>query len=173
MRTTEERLAALEAENAAVRAENARRPLQARDVPRLQAQVEALAAQVQALQARRAKDSHTSRKPPRRDGLRRKTKSVRHRSGKKPGGQLGHRDETWRLVAIPDAVVEPRPAVCAHGQTPLAAAEVVLRERRQLQPRPPIVRLVVCEHQVRQMRWPPGAHVRPGTFPAQASSRAP
>jgi transposase len=172
MRTTEEHLADLEAENAALRAENARLQLQASDVPRLQAQVEELAAQVQALQARLAKDSHNSSKPPSSDGLRRKTKSLRHRSGKKPGGQLGHRGETLRLVAIPDEVVEHRPAVCAHCQTPLAEAEVVLRERRQVQELPPVVRLVVCEHQVLHVRCPHCAHVSPGTFPAEASSRA-
>ena len=95
-------------------------------------------ARVQELEARLAKDSHNSGKPPTSDGLGRKTKSLRRRSGKKPGGQLGHRGETLHLVATPDAVVEHRPAVCAQCQAPLDdAAEVVLRERRQVQDLPP------------------------------------
>jgi hypothetical protein len=61
---------------------------------------------VQELEARLAKDSHTSGKPASSDGLARKTKSLRRRSGKKPGGQLGHRGETLRLVATPDVVEE-------------------------------------------------------------------
>src|SRR5229473_6882453 len=83
-------------------------------------QIAALVARIQELEARLAKDSHNSSKPPSSDGLARKTKSLRRRSGKKPGGQLGHRGETLRLVGVPDAVVEHRPARCAHFQTPLA-----------------------------------------------------
>ena len=92
-----------------------------------------LQARVEELEARLAKDSHNSSKPPSSDGLARKTKSLRRRSGKKPGGQIGHRGETLRLVATPDTLVEHRPAICAGCQTPLSAeAPVLLRERRQV-----------------------------------------
>src|SRR5215469_1386623 len=64
-------------------------------------QIAALLVRVQELEARLAKDSHNSSKPPSNDGLKRKTKSLRAKSGKKPGGQLGHRGETLRLVATP------------------------------------------------------------------------
>jgi transposase len=87
--TPEERIAELEAENAALRE-----------------QMAALLARVHELEARLAKDSHNSGKPPSSDGVARKTKSLRRRSGKKPGGQLGHRGDTLHLVATPDAVVE-------------------------------------------------------------------
>src|SRR5258708_26066427 len=127
--TPEARIAELEAENATLRE-----------------RVELLAAQVEELQARLAEDSHNSGKPPSSDGLRRKTKSLRKRSGKKAGGQLGHRGETLRLVATPDVVVEHRPAVCATCQASLQGAPVVVRERRQVWDLPP-VRLVVREHQ--------------------------
>src|SRR4051794_31712195 len=112
-----------EDENALLRAENVR----------LREQVETLGALVQELQARLAKDSHNSGKPPSSDGLGRKTRSLRKKSGKKPGGQLGHRGETLRLVATPDEVVEQRPATCVHCLTALSQdAPVVARERRQL-----------------------------------------
>jgi transposase len=148
------RIAELEAENAS-----------------LQEQVEALAAQVQELQARVAKDSHNSGKPPSSDGLGRKTKSLRKRSGKKPGGQLGHRGQTLHLVATPDVVVEHRPAVCAHCQASLEGAAVVLRERRQVHELPPLP-LQVREPQVLQVRCPACAQVSTGTFPAEVPSRA-
>src|SRR5712672_1124540 len=119
----------LEEENAALKAENARLREgyeQAREHLAL------LAARVQELEARLAKDSHNGGKPPSSDGLGRKTKSLRRRSGKKPGGQIGHRGETLRLVATPDAVVEHRPSACATCQAPLDEAAVLLRERRQV-----------------------------------------
>src|SRR5258708_21845002 len=131
--TEQERIAELEAENAQQRE-----------------QIAALSERVRDLEARLSKDSRNSSKPPSTDGLKRqlpKTRSLRRRSGKNPGGQLGHRGETLRLVATPDAVVESRPSVCIGCQTPLGAeAAVVLRERRQVQDLP-VLRLHVTEHQ--------------------------
>jgi transposase len=136
------------------------------------AQNAVLQARVEELEARLAKDSHNSSKPPSSDGLGRKTKSLRRRSGKKPGGQIGHRGATLRLVATPDEVVEHRPAICSGCQTPLGqAAPVVLRERRQIQELPP-VRLVVTEHQALHVRCPACQAVSIGAFPAEAPSRA-
>jgi transposase len=143
-------------------------------VAHLQGQIEDLVARNRELEAQLAqaqRDSHTSSKPPSSDGLRRRTKSLRQPSGKKPGGQLGHRGETLHLVATPDLVVEHRPAVCAHCQTPLADAPVLGRERRQVQELPP-VRLVVTEHQALHLRCPTCQAVTVGTFPAQTPSRA-
>ena len=64
-----------EDENVLLKAENAA----------LREQVSLLVAQVQDLQARLAKDSHNSSKPPSSDGFGRKTMSLRRRSGKKSG----------------------------------------------------------------------------------------
>src|SRR5690242_4645794 len=153
--TREERIAELEAENAALRE-----------------QVTVLVAQVHDLQARLAKDSHNSSKPPSSDGLTHQTMSLRRRSGKEPGGQIGHRGQTLRLVTTPDEVVEHRPAICSGCQTPLGqAAQVVLRERRQVQEVPP-VRLVVTEHQALHVRCLACQTVSVGAFPAVAPSRA-
>ena len=132
----------------------------------------ALHARVQELEGRLAKDSHNSGKPPTSDGLARKTRSLRKRSGKKPGGQIGHHGETLRLVAAPDAVVEHRPGVCTGCQRPLAVdAPVVLRERRQVRELPPL-RLVVQEHQALHVQCPACQVVSVGAFPPDAPSRA-
>src|SRR5262249_42156997 len=93
--TPQDEIAALKAENA-----------------RLREEAEALGALVQELQGRLAKDSHNSGKSPSSDGLGRKTRSPRKKSGKKPGGQVGHRGETLRLAAVADEVIEHRPARC-------------------------------------------------------------
>jgi hypothetical protein len=144
--------------------------LQARYV-QAQEQIAALLARVQDLEARLAKDRHNRGKPPASDELRRKPESLRKQSGRKPGGQLGHRGETLHLVATPDLVLEHRPAVCAHGQTPLDGAPVLGRERRQLHELPP-VRLVVSEHQALHVRCPACDAVGVGAFPPETPSRA-
>ena len=153
-----------EEENVALRTENAA----------LREQVTALLTRVQELEARAAKDSHNSGKPPSTDGLKRRTKSLRKSSGKKAGGQLGHRGETLHLVATADAVVEHRPAVCAACQAALDeedGAAVVGRERRQVQELP-AVRLRVTEHRALRVRCPRCHAVSVGAFPEEAPSRA-
>ena len=131
---------------------------------------------VRELEARLAKDSHNSGKPPSSDGLQRqlpRTRSLRRASGKRTGGQVGHPGETLHLVAEPDAVEEHRPAVCVTCQAALdAEAEVVgVVERRQVYDLPP-VRLRVTEHQALRLRCPTCQQVSDGTFPAEATSRA-
>ena len=164
--TPDERIAELEAENRQQRE-----------------QIAALLERVRDLEARLAKDSHNSSKPPSSDGLKRqlpRTRSLRRKTGKKPGGQLGHRGETLHLVAEPDAIVEHRPTICSTCQTPLEgvegvepgeAATVVGRERRQVQDLPAI-RLRVTEHQALHVRCPACQQVTVGAFPVAAPSRA-
>ena len=162
----QERIAELEAENAALRA-------QVGELGALREQVALLSEQVRTLQSRLAKDSHNSGKPPSSDGLARKTRSLRRQSGKRAGGQLGHRGETLHLVAPAevDAVVEHRPAVCEGCRRPLGAeAPVVGRERRQVLDLPP-VRLRVTEHQALHLQCPACQAVNVGAFPTDAPSR--
>jgi transposase len=143
------------------------------EIAGLRAQIQELVARNQQLQARLAKDSHNSSKPPSSDPLgRKRSRSQRQKSGKKPGGQLGHRGETLRLVATPDEVVEHRPAVCTECQMPVdQTAAVVLFERRQVRDLPPM-RLVVREHRAVHVRCPTCEQISVGSFPAEASSRA-
>src|SRR5579859_7720861 len=113
----DERIAELEAENA-----------------RQREQITALLARVHDLEARLSKNSHNSGKPPSSDGLKRqlpRTRSLRGKSGKKPGGQLGHAGETLHLVAVPDAIVEHHPTVCAacHSPWDTGSADVVADSR--------------------------------------------
>lgn len=102
-----------EKEIAALRAENAQQ----------REQITILQERVRDLEARLAKNSHNSHKPSSSDGLTRqlpRTRSLRHRSGKKPGGQPGHPGATLRLAetGVVDAVVEHRPTVCADISPP-------------------------------------------------------
>src|SRR6201990_924420 len=97
------------------------------DITKLKAQIERLQAEVSdlrghnfQLQRRNAelealvtKDSHNSSRPPSTDpSWAKRTRSLRRPSGKRPGGQAGHRGQTLRLSARPDRVVEHRPREC-------------------------------------------------------------
>jgi transposase len=50
------------------------------------------------------KNSNNSSKPPSSDGFKKKTKSLRTKSGKKPGGQEGHEGSTLCLSNAPDEI---------------------------------------------------------------------
>jgi transposase len=157
----EDRVAALEAENALLRQQNAA----------LQEQLAAALAELQALTGRLAKDSHNSSKPPSSDGLARKTRSLRQRSGRRPGGQPGHRGSTLALVEAPDRVVLHRPAVCVHCQAPLDGGAAERVERRQVQDLPP-VRLEVTEHRAERVRCARCGELTAAPFPAGVEAPA-
>jgi len=122
-------------------------------VEQLQAQLLALTERVVALEARLAKDSHNSHQPPASDGLARKTRSLRQKSGKKPGGQPGHPGSTLRWSEHPDRIVTHAPERCAQCGTPLAADNETGGERRQVIDLPPL-QLEVTEHRVLQRICP-------------------
>src|SRR5690625_2674669 len=100
----------------------------------LQEQNEALRAEVADLKARVGMNSRNSSKPPSSEGLAKPVapKSLRRRTGRKPGGQAGHKGETLRQVAEPDRVVEHRPAACDGCGAGLAGVEVVGSQARQV-----------------------------------------
>src|SRR5262249_41886298 len=107
----------------------------------LREQVQALVAEVQELKERLAtalKDSHNSSKPPSSDGLKRKPKSLRQKSGKQRGAQRGHPGHRVSLVAAPDTVEIHRPHQCGvcHCELPTDAPSWV--ERRQVSELPPL-----------------------------------
>src|SRR5215470_14256838 len=150
--TPDETIAALTAENAALRE-----------------QVQTLAARVQELEGRLAKDSHNSSKPPSSDGLRRKPRSLREKSGKRRGGQPGHAGHRVSLVATPDAVETHRPVQCGTCQQALPGDAPSWVERRQVQELPP-VRLQVTEHRLLHVRCPACGATTAAQAPAGVSA---
>ena len=88
---------------------------------------------IRELEARLAKNSRTSSKPPSSDGYSKpkRTKSQRQPGQKPTGGQTGHKGKTLEQVAHPDEVQEHRPAVCqgcGHDLQGLAGEVVMERQ---------------------------------------------
>jgi transposase len=90
------------------------------------------------------KNSQNSSLPPSRDP-RKRTKSLREKSDRKPGGQVGHRGATREFVEKPDHLVIHAPESCSLCGSSLSGAEVKASERRQVHDLPP-QKMEVTEH---------------------------
>ncbi|MCA1849741.1 MAG: IS66 family transposase zinc-finger binding domain-containing protein, partial [Acidobacteria bacterium] len=90
------------------------------------------------------KDSRNSSLPPSTD-RRKRTRSLRERSGRKPGGQVGHPGSTLEFVEQPDRLVIYAPQSCYLCGSSLAESEVARTERRQVHDLPP-QKIEVTEH---------------------------
>lgn len=64
-----------------------------------------LFARLEALESLVRKDGHNSSKPPSSDGLGKKTRSLREVTGKKRGGQPGHKGTTLKQVSQPTQII--------------------------------------------------------------------
>ena len=138
----------------------------------LRAEVAALTARLAELERRLGLNSGNSGKPPSSDGLKKppRTRSLRQPSGRKTGGQKGHKGETLRQVAEPDATVDHFPEACAHCASALTEAMATGHSARQVfdlpEPRP----LIVMEHRAHRCRCGKcGAQTR-GSFPADVTA---
>jgi transposase len=138
--------------DAGLRAANARlRELLAErdaEIAVLREQLCGLQSQVADLAARVASNSRNSSKPPSSDGLAKPApKSLRGKSGRKPGRPKGQSGATMRLSEHPDKTVRHRPARCGCCGKSLKRAAVTAVERRQVIDIPP-VKAVTTEHQM-------------------------
>jgi transposase len=107
-------------------------------------------ARIAELEAQVGKNSRNSSKPPSSDGLDKpapKPKSLRKRSGRKPGGQDGHQGRTLEQVAKADREVAHEPECCAGCRRSLAGRPISGVETRQVFDLPP-VKVEVTEHQL-------------------------
>jgi transposase len=110
-------------------------------VAALQSQVADLAAQVKT-------NSRNSSKPPSSDGPAKPSpKSLRGKSGRKPGRPKGQPGATMELSEHPDKKVKHRPKRCSCCGKSLKNAPVTAVERRQVIDIPP-VKAVTTEHQM-------------------------
>jgi transposase len=121
---------------------------------------------VQELEARLAKNSTNSSRPPSSDppSVKKRTISLRQRSGKCAGGQPQHRGSTLKQVRKPDEVVVHSPAQCHGCGESLADGRITRCERRQVFDLPP-VKISVVEHQALTKRCGSCGHWTRERFP--------
>jgi transposase len=91
------------------------------------------------------KDSQNSSLPPSKDP-RKRTRSLREKSGKKVGSQVGHPGTTLGLADKPDRFIIHSPESCYLCGSSLGESEVTGSERRQVHDLPPQT-VEVTEHQ--------------------------
>jgi transposase len=149
----------LEQQYAGVLAENAA----------LKERVAALEQRVGELERRLGLNSSNSSKPPASDGLKKpprvpRVKSLRERSGRKPGGQKGHRGETLRPVANPDVIVNHYPETCTQCKASVPVGTSTAYRSRQVVdiPEP---KVVVTEHRAHGCACPKCDAVTWAAFP--------
>ena len=98
----------------------------------LESRVQKLEARVHELEAQLSRDSSNSGKPPSSEGLKRKPKSLREPSEKKPGGQDGHVGKGLTQVRNPDVIVTHSPANCNVCGSNLSNISGTVAEQRQV-----------------------------------------
>jgi transposase len=122
---------------------------QAQVIAELRQRVAALEAENAELKRRLGMNSTNSSQPPSSDSPFTKPapKSLRRKSGRKPGGQPGHPGATLALVDHPNQRTRHEPGPCTGCGASLARAPEVGMERRQVFDLPPIT-VRVTEHQL-------------------------
>ena len=124
----------------------------------------ALSARVKSLESQVNKNSNNSSKPPSSDGFKKKTKSLRTKSGKSPGGQKGHEGNTLELSDNPDEVVIHAVGKCEtcgvslENETP---ESYIIRQVIDIEEAKP----KVTEHRAENTRCPKCGAMNKGKFP--------
>ena len=109
---------------------------------------EELSKRIKKLEGQLAKNSRNSSKPPSSDGLKKpkpKPKSLRKKTGRKPGGQKGHQGKTLSMVEKPDYTITYKVDQCLRCERSLKEQASERLERRQVFDIPP-PKLEVTEH---------------------------
>src|SRR2546425_9251384 len=140
-------------------------------VKTLQGLIAFLQERVKTLEGQQAKDSHNSHLPPSSDRFVRPPKSLRKKSGKKPGAQKGHRGHHLQQVEQPDHILMHPVERCERCQHDLREQKASVPERRQVMDLPP-KRLWVTEHRVEEKQCPRCFHLTRAPFPASVKAPA-
>jgi transposase/regulator of replication initiation timing len=125
------------------------------------------------------KDSHNSSIPPSKDSLAAQaekskkllaTRSLRDKSGKSNGGQIGHKGTTLEMASEPDSIIEHKPYFCTHCGNDLSAIQGSVVEIRQVFDVPMPILPIVTEHQLIGKQCGCG-HCCQTDFPKEVRSR--
>ena len=138
-------------------------------VSQLLSRLSQLESEVKELKGRLGKNSHNSSKPPSGDGFGKRTRSLRHKSEKPSGGQLGHPGQTLEWSSTPDFIERHAVESCTGCGRSLTTEPVTSVLARQVFDIPPI-ELLVTEHQVAVKCCLDCGQMNQGHFPFEASN---
>jgi transposase len=136
-------------------------------VQRLEAAIRQLEAMVQQVREPLQQSSRTSSRPPSSDPPQALSKRPRREpSGRRPGGQSGHKGQTRALMPVEevDVIIPVKPERCPRCQYPLQATEPH-PQRHQVTEIPP-VKPVVTEYQLHRLVCPGCGAVTRAELPA-------
>ena len=119
---------------------------------------------IKELEVRVNQNSSNSHRPPSSDGLKKPPSkpAFPRKSGKKQGGQSGHKGRTLELIENPDHTIIHSPSICSCG-THLEQTPKSTKEKRQVfnLPQP---KLAVTEHQIESCTCPNCGQLNIGSF---------
>jgi transposase len=122
-------------------------------------------ARIKELEDQISKNSRNSSKPPSSDALSKPSpKSRRTKSGRKAGGQNGHKGTNLKLVESPDKIKVHKVKRCACCGDNLRHQEADRIERRQVYDHPPL-ELIITEHRC-EVKWCSCGHLNKAEFPS-------
>lgn len=125
----------------------------------------ALQRRVEELEMRLGMNSRNSNKPPSSDGLNKpKPQSLKEKSDRSAGGQLGHKGKALEMKKVPDKIIVHSAEHCEECGRSLKGVTVTGVERRQVFDIPP-VSIEVVEHQAEQKECPKCGYMNTATFP--------
>lgn len=115
------------------------------------------------------KNSRNSSVPPSKDENRPfKSRSLREKTGKKPGGQYGQEGTTLKMVAVPDNIIDHVPEYCKSCGENLCVQDYEVVEKRQVIDIP-FIQPEYTEHRVFKRRCTCG-YITKSDFPVEANA---
>lgn len=115
------------------------------------------------------KNSNNSSVPPSKDENRPKRKSLREKSGRKPGGQKGREGTTLKMAEIPDSTEKHIPDYCSCCGEDVSTAAPEFAGKRQVFDIPKI-KVHVTEYQVFKKRCGVCGHETTSSYPSNVKS---
>lgn len=140
-------------------------------IEELRAYIAKLEAKIEELERRLGLNSKNSSKPPSSDGLKKKkrSRSLRGKSGKPSGGQPGHLGSTLKQVEHSDHVIHHSLAVCPECAGDLYQVACTGIVERQVFDLPP-VQLEVTAHRAEEKACPHCRHTVRASFPPDVNA---
>lgn len=123
-----------------------------------------LSDRVKSLESQVNKNSNNSSKPPSTDGFKKKTKSLRTKSGKSAGGQEGHKGTTLALSDNPDEVINHKVDkcdICGESLQDVAPERHIIRQLIDI----PEIKVKVIEHRAEVKKCPKCRRRNTAKFP--------